>query len=135
MPSPFPGMDAYLEDPELFPGFHDSFTTCLREALQSSLVPPYFATIGRRVWIEVTERYSGPDVAEAPHPGAVLVHVPHDEIREPFTEIRIGRGRDARLVTSIEVLRPGNKTADPAFPSEELDWVRSRATEAAPPLP
>ena len=25
MPSPFPGMDPYLEDPEIFPDFHDSF--------------------------------------------------------------------------------------------------------------
>lgn len=127
MPSPFPGMDPYLEDPEVFPDFHDSFTTYLREALQASLAPPYFATIGRRVWIEVTERFIGPDVVvarpaaakvrggvavlDAPHAGAVVVHVPHDERREPLIEIRIGRGKESRLVTSIEVLSPSNKTA------------------------
>ena len=27
MPSPFPGMDPYLENPEIFPDFHDSAIT------------------------------------------------------------------------------------------------------------
>lgn len=31
MPSPFPGMELYLENPEIFPDFHDSFITYLRE--------------------------------------------------------------------------------------------------------
>ena len=37
MPSPFPGMDPYLESPEIFPDVHDSMITYLREALQASL--------------------------------------------------------------------------------------------------
>ena len=53
MPSPFPGMDPYLERPEVFPDFHDSFITYLRENLQANLPAPYFAAIGRRVWIEM----------------------------------------------------------------------------------
>ena len=40
MPSPFPGMDPYLESPEIFPDFHDSFITYLREALQAACPPP-----------------------------------------------------------------------------------------------
>lgn len=40
MPSPFPGMDPYLENPEILPDFHDSFLTYLREALQSGLPAP-----------------------------------------------------------------------------------------------
>ena len=31
MPSPFPGMDPFLEHPDIFPDFHDSFITHLRE--------------------------------------------------------------------------------------------------------
>ena len=62
MPSPFPGMDPYLENPEIFPDFHDSAITYLREALQASLPAPYFAALGRRVWIEVSRRSVGPDV-------------------------------------------------------------------------
>src|SRR5271155_1243332 len=109
MASPFPGMDPYLENPEIFPDFHDSAITYLREALQASLPAPYFAALGRRVWIEVSRRSVGPDVqvqrARAgvtpvrpavastsvvatqvvPHP--VMVKVAHDEFREPFIEI------------------------------------------------
>ena len=67
MPSPFPGMDPYLENPEIFPDFHDSFITYLREALQASLPAPYFAALGRRVWIEVSRRSIGPDVEVRAH--------------------------------------------------------------------
>jgi len=118
-------MDPYLEDPDLFPDFHDRMVTHLSEAIQSALPPPYFASLGRRVWIEVTERFVGPDVtiasaarrpsqgatavADAPTSRAVVIHVPHDERREPFIEIRVGRGKAARLVTAIEVLSPSNK--------------------------
>jgi hypothetical protein len=127
MPSPFPGMDPFLEDPEVFPDLHDSFTTYLREALQALLPPPYYAILGRRVWIEVTERFIGPDVAvarpasppsgggailAAPAEGrAVVVRVPHDERHEPLIEIRVGRGQESRLVTAIELLCPSNKTS------------------------
>ena len=45
MPSPFPGIDPYLESPEIFPDFHDSFITYLRETLQASLPAPYFAAL------------------------------------------------------------------------------------------
>ena len=62
MPSPFPGMDPYLENPEIFLDFHDSFITYLRENLQANLAAPYFAAIGRRTWIEVSRRSIGPDV-------------------------------------------------------------------------
>jgi len=129
MPSPFPGMDPYLEHPEIFPDFHDSFAAYLREALQPGLPEPYFAAIGRRAWIEVSERYIGPDVnviQPRQEPGTrrsgtavidspaiaqpLVVHVPHDERREPFVEIFLGRGSDRRLVTSIELLSLSNKT-------------------------
>src|SRR5215210_7614745 len=107
MPSPFPGMDPFLEDPDIFPDVHDSLTTYLREFLQARLPEPYYAAIGRRVWVEVSRRYIGPDVhvlrprpelpardgvdpavvavLEAAQP--VLVRVLHDERREPFVEI------------------------------------------------
>jgi Protein of unknown function (DUF4058) len=130
MPSPFPGMDPYLESPEIFPDFHDSFITYLREALQAKLPTPYFAALGRRVWIEVSRRSIGPDlevrrgtgpsprrpepsaavaVADLPVARPVIVKVTHDEFREPFVEIYT-RGEDGkRLVASIEVLSLANK--------------------------
>src|SRR5215210_3424149 len=122
MPSPFPGMDPFLEDPDIFPDVHDSFTTYLREFLQARLPEPYYAAIGRRVWVEVSRRYVGPDVhvlrprpespareGAGPEPAValmeaaqpVLVRMLHDERREPFLEIYT-RGEDGkRLVTSI----------------------------------
>ncbi len=62
MPSPFPGMDPFLEHPDIFPDFHDAFLAYLRESLQARLPEPYVASLGRRAWIEVSERYIGPDV-------------------------------------------------------------------------
>jgi hypothetical protein len=78
MPSPFPGMDPYLEHPEIFPDLHSSLNFCLREAIQSQLPPPYYAVIGRRAWIEVSLRYIEPDVhvlqrGDAPREGGVAV--------------------------------------------------------------
>ncbi|HZW29627.1 MAG TPA: DUF4058 family protein [Isosphaeraceae bacterium] len=95
MPSPFPGMDPYLENPEIFPDVHDSLITYLRAALQARLPEPYIAVLGRRVWIEVSH---------------LVVKVAHDEFREPFIEIRVRHGDGQRLVASIEVLSPANKS-------------------------
>jgi hypothetical protein len=88
MPSPFPGMDPYLEHPEIFPDLHSSLNFCLREALQAQLPPPYYAVLGRRAWIEV----------------------PHDERKEEFIGIYARQGSDKRLVTAIEILSITNKT-------------------------
>lgn len=126
MQSPFPGMDPYLEHPEIFPDLHSSLNFCLREALQSQLPPPYYAVIGRRAWIEVSLRYIEPDVhvlhrGEPNRAGGVavaavgrsqptVVHVPHDQRKQEFIEIYARHGSDKRLVTAIEVLSLANKT-------------------------
>jgi hypothetical protein len=123
MPSPFPGMDPYLEDPEIFRGLHHGLVVYLCESLQPVLPMTYSADIGRRMWTEICQRRSGIDV-DAPvanHREAnsataartatrpLVIHVPHDERREPFVEIYAGRGKNRRLVTTIEVLSPSNK--------------------------
>jgi hypothetical protein len=126
MPSPFPGMDPYLEDPEFFPGLHDSFIIYLCEFLQPRLPEPYFVRPRARVWVEYTNRVIEPDVnllrgnrpsagpaEEGGMEGAVAVAlrtvaVPNDETREPFLEIHTVQG-DRQLVTAIEVLSPNNK--------------------------
>jgi hypothetical protein len=132
MPSPFPGMDPYLENAEIFPDLHDSMVTYLREAIQANFPAPYFAALGRRVWIEVSRRSVGPNVqvrhttggaaapprtstgrmvvASAPLAGPIAVKIAHDEIREPFVEIFVPGDEGKRLVTSIEVLSLSNKT-------------------------
>lgn len=130
MPSPFPGMDPYLEDHEIFPNLHSTFITYLQEVLQPRLPEPYYAAVSRRTWIEMTDRLVEPDVdvlieakhqrqneapssvAVAPQSGsrAVVIHVPQDERREAFLEIWAGQRPNRRLVTSLEVLSPTNKT-------------------------
>jgi hypothetical protein len=126
MPSPFPGMDPFLENPVVFPDLHDSLVIYLREAVQARLPETYYAALGSRVWIDFSERLIGPDVkvlrtrtpqergaggvatAPAPQVGRVRVYTPQDETREPFVEVYARDGR--RLVTSIEVLSPTNKS-------------------------
>jgi len=133
MPSPFPGMNPYLESPEIFADFHDSLITYLRENLQQNLPAPYYAAIGRRIWIAASRRSIGLDVhvlrpeswgqARAQSSGAitvatsvprlarpVVVKFQHDEFREPFLEIYADTAEGKRLVTSIEVLSLSNKT-------------------------
>jgi hypothetical protein len=129
MPSPFPGMDPYLEHPEFFPGLHDSLLIYLREALQAQLPEAYYADIRSRVWIEYTNRVIEPDVnllrtdrpsGPLPQPAGgegavavrtppVVVTVPGEERTESYLEIYTVRGNHS-LVTAIEVLSPSNKT-------------------------
>jgi hypothetical protein len=133
MPSPFVGMDPYLEDPAIFPDLHDSVIFCLRQTINELLPPPYFASIGSRAWIETAHRPIGPDVkvleprlgsnggvrqagagggvavAEEMATDPVLITVHPYELREPFLEIKTQAGGD-RLVTTVEVLSMINKT-------------------------
>ena len=130
MPSPFPGMDPYLEHPAVFPGLHDRMITYASDELQARLPEPYDAEISDRLWVEVSERSIEPDVnvlegreglEKAPsqsvqNGGAVatlvkpvVVTVPHDEFREPCLEIIARTGDEDRIVTTIEILSPTNK--------------------------
>jgi hypothetical protein len=132
MPSPFPGMDPYLEHPDFFPGLHDDLISQMKEQLHQRLPEGYYATSKSRVWIEVSQRYIEPDVEMLRHreggplkqkangPAVlaapigrgrpILVRVPHDERRESFLEIYALQDNGDRLVTTIEILSPSNKT-------------------------
>src|SRR5260221_4499685 len=67
MPSPFPGMDPYLETPALWSDFHASFITYWRDALIDCLPSNYEARIDEKVHlVEVSPPRSKriePDVA------------------------------------------------------------------------
>ena len=128
MPSPFPGMDPFLEHPNFFPDLRGAMHVYTREALQGSLPAPYFAVIKERLWVETSARYVEPDtdvihgglVVEVRGAGSVavasrtqplvfeLVDDPHSEA---FVEIRTRAAEaDERVVTAIEVLSLTNKT-------------------------
>ncbi len=128
MPSPFPGMDPFLENPEIFPDLHDRLINGISDAINLQLRPPYYSAIASRVFVEHSDRIISPDVSvilesdkssqddrgsttavlTAIEVEPIIIHVPHDEIREQFLEIRTAG--DERLVTSIEVLSASNKS-------------------------
>lgn len=124
MPSPFPGMDPWLEDEEVFPDLHDSLIFLLKEAINAGLPSGYVARARNKVWIDDELRREpdvstfGPDRHPADQSGGVatltgLVAIGRDRvsdpIEEPYLEILSPKGK--RLVTAIEVISLTNKQA------------------------
>ncbi len=128
MPSPFPGMDPYIERPPLWPDFHDSLIAGIRAALQPLLRPRYAAITQDRLYVLESGRPIWPDVALLRTPGpqqppaaSVAVLEPdapavfelwREEIREPVLHI-VEIAADNRVVTAIEILSPSNKKPGP----------------------
>src|SRR5216683_1413790 len=110
MPSPFPGMDPFLEDPKLWPEFQHLLVTCLYQALLPGLVDRYRARVGQRHYF--TEQ-------------ALFTSVVREEHNEEFIEIR-QRGAD-RLVTLVEVVAPSNKTTAEGRQYYLDHWANSKA--------
>jgi hypothetical protein len=65
MPSPFPGMDPYLESSELWRDLHHSFIFCSRETLPPLLPPRYYGLVEERVVLEEPSRSYYPDMTVA----------------------------------------------------------------------
>ena len=127
MPSPFPGMDPYLEDPAFWSDFHYTFINYWREALADILPDDYQARIGERVYLVEqdpdTRKLIYPDVAVSDGQqlsfgdsgGAAVamlepVTIPISILegpREAFVEIL--HRPDRSLVTVLELLSPANK--------------------------
>lgn len=124
MPPPFPGMDPWLEDEEVFPDLHERLTVYLSESLNAALPKGYVARTRNKVWID-DELRREPDVStfgpdrqpDGQHGGVAtlsgLVVVGSDRasdpIEEPYLEILSPKGK--RLVTAIEVISLTNKKA------------------------
>src|SRR5437016_3417492 len=51
MPSPFPGMDPFIEDPE-WDDFHPELITDIRAALAPRVRPRYVVRVERRIYLE-----------------------------------------------------------------------------------
>lgn len=62
MPSPFPGMDPYLEKRTIWPGVHQRLIACISETIQPLIRPKYIATIGERIQLAVARQSYIPDV-------------------------------------------------------------------------
>ena len=51
MPSPFPGMDPYLESPDIWPDVYAKLITEIQNALNPALRPNYVARVELRVYV------------------------------------------------------------------------------------
>jgi len=125
MPSPFPGMDPFLEHPALWPDVHHGLVEALRSTLAPVLRPRYRVAVEERVYVTDVEGpffIGRPDVSlvdtglpggpatSAPvalaEPRVVEVPMP-DRIREGYLEVRDVATDE--VVTVVEVLSPTNK--------------------------
>ncbi len=72
MASPFPGMDPYLEDSEIWVGFHHSLADELKAMLNQFIGPKYYADVETRTVAEevgiLTRHIVRPDVGVFPGP-------------------------------------------------------------------
>ena len=135
MPSPFPGMNPYLENSELWPEVHSRLIVAMADALNPQIIPKYRAAIDRRIYaidgseallvgipdVTVERRSSAQvapsvdkavtrsNVAVAVHPTSpVKVKVPMPlEIRESYLQIK--EASTGEVITSVEILSPTNK--------------------------
>jgi hypothetical protein len=115
MRCPFPGMDPYVEWPQIWPDFHDSLIVAIRGLLQPLLRPRYAALTQDRLYVVEADRPIYPDVAvfrtnkpRTRSTTAVLeADVPavfelwREELREPMIQI-IEPAAGNRLVTALE---------------------------------
>ncbi len=111
--NPFPGMNPYLEHPDIWPDFHFSLVAGLATALGPRLPHNYRIDLQRRVEVEEPSA-GGSSVAET----ASVVAAPTDEavavrVRMPrevsVSWLRVETVPERELVTIVEVLSPTNK--------------------------
>ncbi len=116
MPSPFPGMNPYLEQEHVWQDFHDTMIPMIRERLSPQVSPNYLVKIEEHIYIH--------EPAAEQRIRAADVEIEH----ETFLEIR--DRDDNELITVIELLSPTNKKAGPdrdQFLSKRLHILRSSA--------
>lgn len=143
MPSPFPGMDPYLEERSLWPDVHSTLISYIRESLQPQVRPKYIARIGERIELASIQKGYVPDVMVVQPPqnparsvtesGVLVADEPltldflEEEHRIPFIEIIYRETGD--VVTVIEVLSPSNKSGEgrDEYLQKQKDLLNSQA--------
>src|SRR5687767_8790133 len=114
MPSPFPGMNPYLEQADAWHDFHQRFCTTCAEVLSAQVRPKYVVKLEEHVYIHeppaedrlfigrgdvaVSKAPGGPAMASAQGQATVtrapvyaLIPPAVDTVRESFIELRDGR--------------------------------------------
>jgi len=126
MPSPFPGMNPYLERADQWQDFHTRFITAVAEMLGPQVRANYLVRVEDHVPIhelpeDRREPLGRPDVAVARRPDAggpvvapvldvgdeIELMMSHDEFLQHHVEIRDRRNRE--VVTVIKLLSTSNK--------------------------
>jgi hypothetical protein len=128
MPSPFPGMDPYLESPAHWPDFHSRFINVLSEVISGLLPSHYSAALNEQVLLiepDETRLVIGPDVAivrdplgTSPSAGNAITGllsprtIPNIVRLDPHVEvlIEIRHAPTDEVVTILELLSPSNKS-------------------------
>ena len=131
MPTPFPGMDPYLEQPVLWPDMHNGLIAELRNTLAPQLRPRYYVALEERTYLaepagltfvsrpDVTVVGSPTPAASGSSPGEassmavailepVIVELPIPEsVRETYLEVRLAQTH--AVIAVLELLSPANK--------------------------
>ena len=148
MPSPFPGMNPYLERDEVWQDFHQSFIPLVREILTAQVRPVFVvkveeylfihelsaeerrllgrADLGVRPGMEKRPTGGGGTILEAPVRGRLPEAV--DVERHSYLEIRTREGQE--LVTVLELLSPSNKRPG----ADREQYLAKRRQLAASPV-
>ena len=74
MPSPFPGMDPYLEDPYIFPDLHQRLASGISGVLNRRLPGPYYARVELRPEVGIIDEDDGPTKTFIPD--VLVLHEP-----------------------------------------------------------
>lgn len=135
MPSPFPGMDPYLEG-TLWPDVHQRLATKISEVLTLNIRPRYVARLAIKTVrenmpsTEINVMYSDVEIirrqlretAAAPYlptivaapasPISPAITVPVFEFKQRMVTVEIYTVENKELVTCIEVLSPANKRGE-----------------------
>ncbi|MEM9161545.1 MAG: DUF4058 family protein [Cyanobacteria bacterium P01_F01_bin.4] len=133
MPSPFPGMDPFIEQPNYWSSFHSRLIVAIANAIEADLSDQYYVEVEVRSYLNEGDEnllvgipdavvfsaqepltdvspLSAPGVGAAVLPKPQRVNIPMPEmVNERYLEVR-EVGSD-RVVTVIEVLSPKNKRA------------------------
>ncbi|BAZ12452.1 hypothetical protein NIES4071_42830 [Calothrix sp. NIES-4071] len=126
MPSPFPGMNPYLETPDLWSGVHGRLIITIADILSPLLRPKYFVAVEERIYestpnnrilvgipdVSIQRQTTGTNTTNAtvatPTVQPTNVTLPiTEEIKERYLEVK--RVETKEVVTTIEILSPKNK--------------------------
>ena len=141
MPSPFPGMDPYIEAKRIWSDFHIDLAAEMRAELNTRIQPGYYATAVTYVTYDIIEvaqsssRAVSPDVSiwrtglHAPvASGASIIDAPTAQgvavVETPvrLANVEVREAGSDTLVTAIEILSPINKRPG----SQRQKYLRKR---------